>query len=65
VLDVFLADNAPLVVAEVELSSADQEVVVPPWCAREVTGRHELSNASLARRPLAQWSASERRELFG
>jgi len=65
VLDVFLADNAPLVVAEVELSSADQVVVVPPWCGRELTGRHDLSNAALALRPLAQWSEAERRELFG
>ena len=65
VLDVFLSDNAPLVVAEVELSSADQVVVVPSWCGRELTGRHDLSNAALALRPLAQWSEAERRELFG
>ncbi len=65
VLDVFLTENAPLVVAEVELSSADQVVVVPPWCGRELTGRHDLSNAALALRPLAQWSEAERRELFG
>ena len=65
VLDIFLADNAPLVVAEVELSSADQVVVVPPWCGRELTGRHDLSNAALALRPLVQWSEVERRELFG
>jgi CYTH domain-containing protein len=40
-------------------------VVVPPWCGRELTGRHDLSNAALALRPLAQWSEAERRELFG
>jgi hypothetical protein len=65
VLDVFLADNAPLVVAEVELSSANQVVEVPPWCGRELTGRHDLSNAALALRPLVQWGEAERRELFG
>jgi adenylate cyclase len=65
VLDVFEADNAPLVVAEVELSSPDQVVAVPPWCVRELTGRHELSNAALAARPLARWDAAELRELFG
>lgn len=65
VLDVFEADNAPLVVAEVELSRADQEVAVPPWCVRELTGRHALSNAALAARPLALWDAAELRELFG
>jgi adenylate cyclase len=64
VLDVFEGDNAPLVVAEVELESVDSPLELPAWCGREITGRHELSNASLARRPLALWSAAEREELF-
>ena len=64
VLDVFEADNAPLVVAEVELQDPDQPVVPPPWCALELTGRHELSNAALAARPLALWSETERRQLL-
>jgi adenylate cyclase len=65
VLDVFEGPNAPLVVAEVELSAADQPLVVPPWCVRELSGRHELSNAALAERPLAAWSEAERRDLLG
>ena len=64
VLDVFEGENAPLVVAEVELVSVDSPLELPAWCGREITGRHELSNASLARRPLALWSAAEREELF-
>ncbi len=64
VLDVFEAANAPLVLAEVELERADQPVPVPPWCGLEVTGRHALSNAALARRPLQQWSEEERRGLL-
>ena len=64
VLDVFEADNAPLVVAEVELETADQTVVLPPWCGLELTGRHDLSNAALAARPLAQWSEVERQALL-
>jgi len=65
VLDVFEGDNAPLVLAEVELASADQAVLIPPWCGREVTGRHELSNAALAHPPFARWSEAQRRELLG
>lgn len=65
VLDVFEGANAPLLVAEVELERADQPVPVPAWCVRELTGRHDLSNASLAARPLAAWSEAERRELLG
>ena len=65
VLDVFEADNAPLVVAEVELERADQPVSVPPWCVQEITGEHSLSNAALARQPLNQWSAMEKRQRLG
>ncbi len=64
VLDVFEGANAPLVVAEVELERADQPVAVPPWCAREITGRRELSNAALASRPLALWSEADREALL-
>ena len=64
VLDVFEGANAPLVVAEVELGAADQPLVVPPWCVREISGQHELSNAALAARPLASWSEAERRALL-
>jgi adenylate cyclase len=64
VLDVFEDDNAPLVLAEVELASADQAVVIPSWCAREVTGRRDLSNAALAQRPFTHWSEAEQRELL-
>jgi CYTH domain-containing protein len=65
VLDVFEAENAPLVVAEVELLSPDQAVPIPSWCVREVSGRRELSNAALAFHPFASWSAPEQRELLG
>ncbi len=64
VLDVFEGANAPLVVAEVELERADQPVAVPPWCAREITGRRELSNAALARCPLAMWPEADRQALL-
>lgn len=64
VLDVFEGANAPLVVAEVELERPDQPVAIPPWCAREITGRRELSNAALARWPLAMWPEADRRTLL-
>lgn len=65
VLDVFEGANAPLVLAEVELPCADHPLRLPPWCVRELSGRHELSNAALAERPLELWSETERRELLG
>lgn len=64
VLDVFEGANAPLVVAEVELAEPDQFLQVPDWCVLELTGRHELSNAALARTPLSQWPPDRRQELL-
>ena len=64
VLDVFEADNAPLVVAEVELTAPDQPLQIPRWCVLELTGRHELSNAALAQTPLARWQRERRQELL-
>jgi CYTH domain-containing protein len=60
VLDVFEAENAPLVIAEVELARADQPVVVPPWCALEISAEAAFSNAALARRPFSTWTDPER-----
>jgi adenylate cyclase len=65
VVDEFEGANAPLVVAEVELSGPTTPLEVPAWCGLEITGRHELSNAALARHPLADWSQVEREELLG
>lgn len=64
VLDVFEDANAPLVVAEVELDRVDAPLVIPAWCAAELSGRHELSNAALAARPLALWPHAERAALL-
>jgi adenylate cyclase len=64
VVDVFGGDNAPLVVAEVELERVDQVVPVPAWCVKELTGHHVCSNASLALRPFASWGEAERQELL-
>ncbi|MDA0717423.1 MAG: adenylate cyclase [Cyanobacteria bacterium] len=68
VLDVFEGANAPLLVAEVELEPQDLKqglaLKPPAWCGRELTGRHELSNLALARRPLALWPEAERLALF-
>ncbi len=64
ILDVFEDANAPLVVAEVELADAAQPLEVPGWCVREITGRHELSNAALARTPFRSWRREAREELW-
>jgi CYTH domain-containing protein len=64
VLDVFAADNAPLVIAEVELEREDQPVAIPPWCVREITGEGAFSNAALAGHPFDQWPTRERQPVL-
>lgn len=59
-VDEFLGDNAGLVVAEVELESADQVFDKPDWTGAEVTDELRYYNLALASRPYAQWSAEER-----
>ncbi|MEN9388755.1 MAG: hypothetical protein RLZZ255_1731 [Cyanobacteriota bacterium] len=59
VLDVFAAENAPLVIAEVELESEQAAVAIPPWCRCEITGIGAFSNAALARRPFQLWEPAE------
>jgi CYTH domain-containing protein len=54
-VDEFIGENAPLVVAEVELDSIDAEVALPPWVGREVTEDRRYTNAALARRPFSRW----------
>jgi len=64
VLDIFEDENAPLVLAEVEIATADQAVMIPSWCGREVTDRRDLSNAALAHHPFSRWGEAEQRELL-
>lgn len=54
-IDEFAGDNAGLIVAEVELTSADQPVQPPGWVGREVTDDPRYYNANLARTPYCTW----------
>ncbi|MDR2050990.1 MAG: CYTH domain-containing protein [Deltaproteobacteria bacterium] len=55
-IDEFMAENAGLVVAEVELASADQTFSRPFWIGEEVTGDARYYNAVLVRHPYARWA---------
>ncbi|WP_449466222.1 CYTH domain-containing protein [Stenotrophomonas humi] len=59
-VDEFLGDNAGLVVAEVELESADQRFDKPDWAGAEVTDELRYYNLALASHPYSAWSAEER-----
>lgn len=59
-VDEFLGDNAGLVVAEIELDSADAAFERPAWTGKEVTDALRYYNLALATRPYSQWSDAER-----
>jgi len=59
-VDEFLGENAGLVVAEIELESADEAFVRPDWAGEEVTDQPRYYNLALAERPYSQWSPAER-----
>lgn len=55
-VDEFEGANAGLIVAEVELSSVNEEHPIPDWLGREVTSENKYSNASLSKKPFSQWA---------
>lgn len=59
-VDEFLGGNAGLVVAEIELDSADEAFEKPDWAGAEVTDEARYYNLALASHPYSQWSPAER-----
>ena len=54
-IDVFLADNAGLIVAEIELQNENEEFEKPDWVTTEVTYDGRYTNASLSVHPYKDW----------
>lgn len=55
-VDVFSGANAPLVMAEVELSDPAETFVRPEWAALEVSADPRYYNANLAVHPYSSWA---------
>jgi|AntDeeMinimDraft_5_1070356.scaffolds.fasta_scaffold00503_17 CYTH domain-containing protein len=54
-VDVFDGVNQGLLIAEIELSSRDEEFKKPDWCGEEVTGDKRYYNLQLAQKPFKGW----------
>jgi len=54
-VDEFYGDNAGLIVAEIELESAQQIFDKPPWVGEEVTDDSRYYNANLVNHPYSKW----------
>ncbi|KAA3611148.1 MAG: CYTH domain-containing protein [Calditrichaeota bacterium] len=54
-VDEFYGENEGLTIAEIELSSEDEEFAKPTWLGKEVTGDNKYYNASLTKTPYTKW----------
>lgn len=54
-IDEFHGENAGLVVAEIELESAEAKIDRPPWVGAEVTLDPRYTNAALSQHPFSRW----------
>ena len=54
-VDEFIGDNKGLTVAEVELKSVEEQVVLPDWVGKEVTGEVRYYNSNLVINPFKEW----------
>jgi len=54
-VDEFSGPNEGLVIAEIELSSENEEFSKPDWLGREVTGEKKYYNSNLSKRPFGSW----------
>lgn len=54
-VDVFEADNAGLVVAEIELDRVDEAFVRPAWVGEEVSDDPRYYNVCLVKHPYKSW----------
>lgn len=55
-VDEFSGDNEGLIIAEIELSSEDEQFSLPDWVTAEVTSEKKYSNSNLARKPYKSWN---------
>ena len=55
IIDSFKGNNYPLEIAEIELSSEEEDFFLPSFISKEITGLTHYSNFSLANNPFSEW----------
>ena len=55
IIDSFKENNYPLEIAEIELSNEKEDLFLPSFISKEVTGLTHYSNFSLANNPFSDW----------
>ena len=54
-IDCFKENNYPLEIAEIELSKEEEDLNLPSFISKEITGLTNYSNLSLAQKPFSEW----------
>ena len=55
VIDCFKESNYPLEIAEIELSEEKEDLSLPSFISKEITGLKHYSNFNLANKPFSEW----------
>ena len=55
IIDCFKEKNYPLEIAEIELSNEKEDLSLPSFISKEITGLKYFSNFSLANKPFSEW----------
>ena len=57
IIDCFKENNFPLEIAEIELSNENEDLSIPSFISKEVTGLRKYSNFSLSNKPFSKWKS--------
>ena len=56
IIDCFQENNYPLEIAEIELSKEEEDLSLPSFISKEITGLKDYSNFSLSNKPFSKWN---------
>ena len=55
IVDCFKDKNFPLEIAEIELTKEEEQVILPSFIAKEITGLKIYTNLNLTKHPFSKW----------
>ena len=55
IIDSFKENNSPLEIAEIELADEKENIILPTFLSREITGIKMFTNLSLIKYPFSKW----------
>ena len=56
IIDCFKGKNYPLEIAEIEISREEEDLILPSFISKEITGMTHYSNFSLSKKPFSEWN---------